>query len=210
MRYIDKSHRCLQFDEYIIQYTPSSWAEFNGEVKLTLHQHLWIEQGTLCIYCQQQVPPKAEKQASAQIRSHIEHIHPRQKFPQFIFEYKNLSISCEGFDCYSTAQQPKREFCEHRKGDEYDSARFLNPIELQDIESYFEYDFEGRIYPTAKDKARAEYMIDILNLNHPTLIGMRKSIYEAVIYPDNPLDIRSEFPFILPAFYSMLKQFGLI
>ncbi len=203
MRYIDKSNRCLQFDEYIQQYPPSSWEEFDGDIKLTLHQHLWCEQGELCIYCQQRLPPKEGKQASAEIRSHIEHIRPQKMFPLLIFVYENLSVSCEGF-INNYRYHSKKEFCEHCKGDKYDETTFLNPVELQDIESYFEYNAEGYVCPSSKDKVRAEYMIKILCLNHEWLIEERKLVLDAVAH--NQLEINSG----LPPFYSMLKQFSLI
>ncbi|RKZ44991.1 MAG: hypothetical protein DRQ41_01390 [Gammaproteobacteria bacterium] len=49
-------------------------------------------------------------------------IRPRSR-PQYAnltFCYKNLSVSCEGFFCKTESLKPKKEFCEHRKGNEYD------------------------------------------------------------------------------------------
>jgi len=69
-------------------------------------------------YCQQKLLPKPEKESNALMRSHIELMRPRASYPYLTFDYCNLSISCEGFDCETpkTNQQPKKEFCEHRKG----------------------------------------------------------------------------------------------
>ncbi len=106
----------------------------------------------------------------------------------------------------------KKEFCEHRKGDEYDEEKFLNPVELPDIEDYFEYDIEGKIFPNSKrndiDMKKAEYMVKILELNNETLTDMRREQYETVI--EDQLDDFGDFLNpdyeILPPFYSMLKQ----
>ncbi len=204
MRFIDKSERCPEFDNYVANEKPSVWNAFDDNIKLKLHQHLWREQKTLCIYCQQQTPLKKEKQASENIRSHIEHIRPQSPYTHLIFDYNNLSLSCEGFDCDTRDKKPKKEFCEHRKGNEYDENKFLNPIELPDIENYFEYDIEGKIHPTSKDNAKAQkaqYMIDILHLDHGTLNDMRKEAYLFSIDSEYP-----QTPEVLPPFYSMLKQ----
>jgi len=111
MRYIDKSDCCKAFDRYLINSRPLAWNEFDDNIKLILHQHLYYEQGGLCIYCQQKLLPKTEKESNAHIRSHIEHIRPRSSYPYLTFDYCNLSVSCEGFDCeiLKTNQQPKKE-----------------------------------------------------------------------------------------------------
>jgi len=92
------------------------------------------------------VPEK--KETEYKIRSHIQHIRPRSR-PQYAhltFCYKNLSVSCEGFDCKTESLKPKKEFCE--QGNEYDEDKFLNSVERNDIEDYFVYDIEGSIIQT--------------------------------------------------------------
>lgn len=121
-----------------------------------------------------------------------------------------MSVSCEGFDC-STKNTGTKEFCGHRKDDEYDENQFLNPIELQEIESYFEYDIEGRIFPShlksEEEQKKAKYMIEILALNHKKLNTLRVKHYNSLLDQDADernklLDPNQER---LPAFYSMLK-----
>jgi len=214
MRYINKSNRSAEFDEYVNHDSPSVWSEFKTDIKLKLHQHLWREQQGLCIYCQQEVPEK--KETEYKIRSHIEHIRPRSR-PQYAhltFCYKNLSVSCEGFFCKTESLKPKKEFCEHRKGNEYNEDKFLNPVERDNIEDYFIYDIEGKIYPNSnknqEDRTKAEYMILILDLNHPKLTDIRKEQYQLIIeQQEKGLDIEEflnpHYDF-LPAFYTMLKQ----
>jgi uncharacterized protein (TIGR02646 family) len=212
MIYIDKSNRYTEFDEYVNNDSPFVWSEFKTNIKLKLHQHLWHEQQGLCIYCQQEVPEK--KEAEYKIRSHIEHIRPRSQYAHLTFCYKNLSVSCEGFFCKTESLNPKKEFCEHRKGNEYDEDKFLNPVEQSDIEDYFVYDIEGKVHPNSnqnqENRTKAEYMISILDLNHSKLTDIRKEQYQLIIASqENGLDIE-EFlnPHydLLPAFYTMLKQ----
>jgi len=216
MRYLNKSKRCTEFDNWLTCNTPVSWGDLDDNIKLALHQHLWHEQQGLCIYCQQAVPEKTAKQSSAEIRSHIEHIRPRSpkkpgKYPELTFVYCNLSVSCEGFDCSAKTPETK-EFCEHRKDDEYDESQFLNPTELPEIETYFEYNIVGEIFPNHKleseeERKKADYMIKTLALDHETLNQLRARHYDAMLTLNadektNLLDPNGE---ILPAFYSMLK-----
>jgi len=224
MRYIDKSKRCEEFDEFIINSYPSTWRDFDNNVKLIFHQHLHDEQGGLCIYCQQKLPLKKEKESNAHRRSHIEHIRPRASYPCLTFVYCNLSISCEGFDCEipPTNKQPKQEFCEHRKGkekNEYDEEYFLNPVELKDIENYFFYKSHVdkdkgilliKILPKYKEGTKeykqASHMIKILDLNHDELMKMRVKV---VTYIRKGNKYKKDEK-LLPPFYSMLFQLGLL
>ncbi len=213
MRYIDKSNCCKEFDVYVITDKPQIWKDFKENIKLILHQHLYHEQGGLCIYCQQQLPPKLGKQFAAHIRSHIEHIRPRSEYNHLTFDYCNLSISCEGFDCEieKSPKQPKKEFCEHRKEDRYDEENFLNPIEVKEIQDYFVYDLlELKISPNLsknnKDKEKASHTITTLDLNHKSLVKMRSKVYRDYVKNKYP-DLKYEK---LPPFYSMLLQFGLL
>ncbi len=214
MRYIDKSNRCNEFEQWVTENKPADWREISTDLKHTLHLHLWQEQQRLCIYCQQVIPEKIEKQSSKQIRSHIEHIRPRSTYPNLRFDYHNLSVSCEGFDCAATGQ-PKKEFCEHRKANEYDETQFLHPFELQDIEDYFEYDIEGRIFANPhknqSEQQKADYMIKILALNHTQLIQMRSETYLAATENETNInELLDENVSQLPAFFSMLKFFSFV
>ncbi|OQY55070.1 MAG: hypothetical protein B6247_09130 [Candidatus Parabeggiatoa sp. nov. 2] len=96
MRYIDKSNRCAEFDEYVNNDSPSVWDEFKTDIKLKLHQHLFCSQQGLCIYCQQEVPEK--KETEYRIRSHIEHIRPRSR-PQYAHKFLN-PVECNEIEDY--------------------------------------------------------------------------------------------------------------
>jgi len=211
MRYVDKSNCCAEFDAWLKKKkTLPVWKDWRGKVKQALYAHLLDEQKGLCIYCQQAIPKKTEIQSSNQIRSHIEHIRPRNLYSELIFDYSNLSISCEGFDCAATKQSEK-EFCGHRKANEYNENQFLHPFELQDIEDYFEYDADGRIFANSLknevERKKAEYMIATLALNHTILIQKRAETYGAIIEKsDNDInELLDSNVANLPSFYSMLK-----
>lgn len=213
MRYIRKTEKCQEFEEYIAAAQPTRW-DVPGDIKLKLHLHLWREQQGLCIYCQQGIPEKKQREYP---RSHIEHIRPKglAQYAHLAFCHANLSVACEGFDCRRASERPPQEFCEHRKGDAYDEARFLNPVGLAEIESYFEYDNKGNIYPNSSKSAfeqkQAEYMIELLELQHEALKDMRRENYQMLLEQElNGADILKmldpEQTELLP-FYSMLKQF---
>lgn len=217
MRYIDKNKRCAAFDAYP---KPATWPAFDSNVKLTLHQHLLSEQQHLCIYCQQSIPPKLQKDDHSVNPpvlhpSHIEHIRPKGagKFPLLTFEYTNLSVSCNGFDIDAVAIASP-DFCGHPKDNDFDDTRFLHPIEESDIEAFFEYNINGEVKASVKDIAKANYTIGLLGLDKETLREMREIQYQYMIeLQNNGADMSVELDPTqpeLPKFFSMLRQlFGI-
>lgn len=226
MRYIDKSNRCLVFDDFVTAYhrrLNNNWEKFkkieNGrDVRLALHQHLWREQKGLCAYCEQEIPEKTVPEDD--VKSHMEHLRAkaRKEFKHLTFEFKNIVISCEGFDLTMISER-KKEFCGHFKDNDftkYDEILFLNPTEITEIETYFRYDSEGNIEPhplkNANDQNRAAYMIRVLGLDHAILNEMRKNQYDFWLekqleWTEEELaDELSENQRLLPAFFSLLKQ----
>ncbi len=115
------------------------------------------EQNFLCIYCECKVNLDS---------SHIEHIKPKEFYLDLIFEYTNLVVSCHG-QCLKIPSQDKLlHRCGHKKGSKFDENSFLSPTELENIREYFCYDFDSfTINPTSKNKAKANYTIDLLQLN---------------------------------------------
>ena len=227
MRYINKSNRCIVFDDFVAAYKSrlrNDWDKFKkikggGAVRLALHQHLWLEQKGLCGYCEQEVPKKTA--IEEELKSHLEHIRRQALFPQLTYHYENIIVSCEGFDLTTTGDQ-KRAFCGHIKDrtvagvKPYDETLFLNPTEITDIETYFRYDSEGHIEPNPSknvyDQNRATYMINTLGLDHSVLNEMRKTQYDlwlekqAIWTEEELADELSENQRLLPAFFSLLKQ----
>ncbi|MCK9637517.1 MAG: TIGR02646 family protein [Methylobacter tundripaludum] len=212
MRFIDKSSRCKEFDDYVNKNSEffsikGGW-DLPADVKIILHNHLLKQQKGLCIYCEQQLLEKTGAEYLPE--SIIEHIRPRtkQKYPELTYICCNLSVACKK----SKKKEDKNDdidFCEDRKADEYDELKFLNPTELPEIEAYFEYDIEGNIFPY-RNNERARYMIEVaLNLNHKKLNNMRKTQYD-IFSEMNIEDVENILldgnAEQLPAFYSMLKN----
>lgn len=214
MRFIDKSKRCKEFDDFI-KNPNNLLGKWNlpTDIKTALHNHLIDEQKSLCIYCQQTIHKKIGWEFPP--KSSIEHIIPRGKYPGLTYIYCNLSVVCKSSANPKTAihgKGKKRLFCEEVRYDEYNEDKFLNPIELADIEDYFEYNvITGEIIASNKNLERADYMIGILNLNNTVLTNMRKEKYDEVRNDVDNSKISDIHDFLdpnydeLPPFYSMLK-----
>ena len=215
MRYINKNNHCIAFDRYIATTPPRNWKKLNLNIKLILHQHLWREQKSLCVYCQQSIRQKLVRDIpnNPLHPSHVEHIRPKDDagdFAHLVFEHTNLAVSCNGSDVDDVTDiLPK--YCGHAKLNTHDDALFLHPFEIADIEDYFSYDLNGGITPSVKNPIRAQYTIDLLKLNHNDLQDMRERQYQVILEDvmNNGLDIEEYLDLTqpeLPKFYSMLKQ----
>ena len=107
---------------------------------------------------------------------HIEHIEPKKINPARIFDYNNLVISALDSDSL-TKFTKKDRFGGHYKQGDYDPNLFISPL-MPNSERYFEYLSNGRIERaqslTPKDRAKAIYTKDLLNLNAPFLVNSRR------------------------------------
>ncbi|MEY4904887.1 MAG: hypothetical protein RLZZ292_2702 [Bacteroidota bacterium] len=229
MRYVDKSNRSKEFDAFVAEISKKAhvWKDLKstrnkakikgGDVQLALFQYLWQQQKGLCIYCQQQIAEKiATYKTVEEIIAHIEHICPQSVCTDKIFDQSNLVVSCEGFNLTElTPLQARRNFCGHRKANEYDISNFLNPTQIKNVESYFSYSALGKIEADfAKNEVeqeQANYMISILGLDNTTLETMRQNQYRVWTtylntFGEDWVKENLEPDFLeLPAFYSMLK-----
>jgi uncharacterized protein (TIGR02646 family) len=106
--------------------------------------------------------------------SHIEHVQPKSLYPHRTFDHQNLMMCAfEDQALGQTARLSRGDtFGGHAKGDDYDPARFISPLDA-DCARYFTYLSDGQIVPAttlgAHDLARARYTIEVLNLNCGTL-----------------------------------------
>jgi len=230
MRFIDKQNPCQEFDNFIINSDLNEyldkfindnnikfhpWDKFvenaeGSEIKKTLTTHLFNEQKGLCIYCEQSLNPNNKILSNY---AHLEHIKPkeRNKFPQHTFDYHNLTVSCNGFDCSKYSN--KKQFCGHKKSSQFKEKTFLDPTKLKDIDKYFDFTIEGNIKPAKNleldEQQKAEDMIKLLDLRNSVLVEMRANSYSSFIeFNDDEieslLNSKNEF---YPGFYSMLIQF---
>ncbi|MFT4925759.1 MAG: hypothetical protein ACI8WB_001854 [Phenylobacterium sp.] len=153
----------------------SSWDEYKHKRRLKTHiiEH---EQNALCVYCEATVSLD---------NSHLEHIKPKaqDKYPQLMFDYHNLAVSCQG-TLHNPADNPPNDkrpsSCGHKKDNHYDETRFLDPTQTPDISAYFVYDFDDfTINSSDFAPQKSQYAIDILRLNTAGLAGARKHALRA-------------------------------
>jgi uncharacterized protein (TIGR02646 family) len=71
--------------------------------KADLVKQLYIEQKGLCCYCGQRLNPDNNKII-------IEHLNPKESFPNMVFDYQNLYASCEGGNPLVKVIKPQNNF----------------------------------------------------------------------------------------------------
>lgn len=164
-----------------------NWSDYTPEIKSRLKDYMFEEeQGYNCPYCELVITKE---------NSQIEHIKPKDKFPNSLSDYSNYLVGCQN-----------KNTCGQYKGNKW-SENFINPT-LENPTDYLTYDImTGKIIPVAKDGIKykkAIETIEILNLNEKRLCEMRKIFIleceNTIKYLKNKeeisdfLDIYSEFP----------------
>jgi uncharacterized protein (TIGR02646 family) len=153
------------------------WKEYNDccfKQKQALKKYiLHCEQNNLCIYCESKITIDKKD-------SHFEHIKPKSlNIDKLTFDYNNIVVSCNG-TTFNQSDDEKPYNCGHKKEAKYEKYKFLDPTKNKDIRLYFIYDYDDfKIYSSDKDSVKAEYMIDILQLNSSRLVNARKRIYKS-------------------------------
>jgi uncharacterized protein (TIGR02646 family) len=137
--------------------------------KRDLHESLLREQGFFCCYCGREIDAAS---------SHIEHFRPQEHFAELGLEYQNLHASC--------IRETKRGsplHCGHVKGDWFDEAEHISPME-EGCEERFRYLLTGEIQATNTDDSPAAKMIEVLALDIAYLNNRRQSAIKRVFAPD--------------------------
>ena len=157
-------------------------AELKGLDKAKLRKVMYREQGSLCVYCEQEISENDS-------RPHIEHWRPRSRYPEYALHWRNLYLSCSTRDMCGDCKGDRP-----LKGDDAD-PHLPWPTEL-DYERLVGFTSRGEVYvrdDVHMDEAirRAlELAIDdrehggiyrktILNLNHPTLVAARRGALDS-------------------------------
>ena len=163
--------------------SPRKWDDYPTDIKRKLKKYmLKNEQRNFCPYCERKI--KTE-------RSQIEHIKPKDKFPELLNENYNYLTGCLEYN----------KTCGSNKGNRWDK-KFINPVR-KNPEEYFIYELStGKIIPLyeeGKKKEEAEITIEILNLNERRLCEQRKKYIGRVIRRSGTIDSRAincidEFP----------------
>ncbi len=176
MRYIEKgvSPDFFEQEKLTLQQDPS-WK--NLHCKPALRRHLMYEQKHLCAYCESAIHDS---------NSHIEHIVAQSEQDALRFDYDNLIVSCNGVQCDRAAQSvyPSEDVhsCGHRKSDELNVSLFLNPVVEIEISCYFNYDAtSGAMMATDKNQPKADYTIELLNLDNSRLRNARLNAKAALV-----------------------------
>ncbi|ELG2675532.1 TIGR02646 family protein [Salmonella enterica subsp. enterica serovar Cerro] len=151
------------------------WQRFGRENKAALMTLLLNEQYHLCCY----------SEIRADLRGlgyHIEHVENKSQQPGRTFDYQNLAASAldseNGLHLFGI-----NAFGGHARGKQeaVDMAKFIH-CHLPDCSRYFAYLSDGRIVPAdelnAQEMERAEYTIDLLNLNSGFLQTERRNHWE--------------------------------
>jgi hypothetical protein len=115
-----------------------------------------------CAYCL-----LAELVAGGQENFELDHFRPRAKFPDRIVDFYNLYYACHP--------------CNHIKGDSWPSPQLLEKgirlVDLceDDFEEHFREDNAGRWVALSLP---GQYTLDLLRLNRPHLVEVRKLVRE--------------------------------
>ncbi|ELS02841.1 TIGR02646 family protein [Xenococcus sp. PCC 7305] len=173
MKYIKKNQPpqdFIQWKNLANEHWQPNWDNFQKPQKSSVHKSLLKEQGLICCYCGRRIN---------QTDSHIEHLKPRNKYPDLTLDYINLIASCQG---KSDAIHSIPVHCGHKKGEWYEETLMVSPLD-ENCTSFFRYTDDGQILATAdSDKqTAAEETIKRLALDVNKLKKMREKAIEGIL-----------------------------
>tara|TARA_B110000211_G_scaffold177773_1_gene200978 strand:- start:3832 stop:4545 length:714 start_codon:yes stop_codon:yes gene_type:complete len=152
----------------------SRWGSFSKNKK-QVTDFLNYTQFHLCAY--------SELRADlSDLGTHIEHIRPKSSYPHSTFDHKNLVVSSISHEKLATMKKAD-VFGGHAKKNKFDEKLFISCLD-QTCPSYFTYIIDGtvevsnKIAPNLQEKA--QYTIDLLNLNSPYLVAKREIIINEI------------------------------
>lgn len=208
---IDKAEEPLEFVNFKKRHPNSKrWAAIKRVpgLKKILWEYLLENEQKIngiycCVYCERKITLED---------SHIEHIKPKSVYKDDTFNYQNLTVSCQEEEVGVKDLKRKLKTCGHHKGDRFDEDKFINPVR-EAPKDFFTYDLTtGNIVPreslSGKEQERAEYTIDLLNLNHDYLDDKRTEILDYFISIEDReellhvLDNYDQFPGVVDFFRS--------
>jgi uncharacterized protein (TIGR02646 family) len=151
----------------------SRWHSFRHN-KPSLLQTLLNEQFQLCCYSELRAGQEG-------LGYHIEHVENKSQNPLRTFDYSNLAASALNStnDLPALKTQKDVVFGGHAAGKQefVDLHRFIS-CHQADCQRFFAYLSDGRIVPAQslgpQEQDRAQYTIDLLNLNSPFLVTRRR------------------------------------
>lgn len=164
------------------QVATAAWSRFRRRKgnQALLQKHLLPEQWGLCGYSELDADRLG-------LGFHIEHVENKSQNPLRTFDYGNL-IACTftSRDLQQAKVQGLQVFGGHTAGKQgkplpVDMVKFVSPLQA-DSARFFAYLSDGRVEPRLNlnqiDTDRAQYTIDLLNLNSPYLVGLRRAWWD--------------------------------
>lgn len=156
---------------------------------------------------------------------HIEHVENKSQNPARTFDYKNLLASAFHSDKLGVCSDIFGGHATGKTGRDFpiDMGSFISPLE-SDCASFFTYTSDGKINPNPRlntmDAQKAQYTIDILNLNSPELVTRREVLWAELdkyldenTQPDRDINYWLEIELLpdnnkkLDSFFSLKRQF---
>ena len=173
MRYIQKASEPESFTEWKLRETENSqpnWNDLRKPEKPIVEDALLKEQGYICCYCEIRVSKE---------NSHIEHLQPKSKYPDLLFEYGNLLASCQRGSEYPP---PEPLHCGPHKDNWYDKHLLVSPLD-PNCTDFFRFTEAGEILPThdLSKATAASTTIEKLGLDVDKLRRLRNSAIEGVL-----------------------------
>lgn len=158
------------------QQAKSRWRSFGH--KPAVMQFLLAEQYHLCCYSELRADQLG-------LGYHIEHVENKRQNPPRTFDYANLAASAldspNDLDVFKA--RGDEVFGGHASGKQgpVDMSRFISP-HRHDCRRFFTYLSDGRVEPsdqvTVPEQIQAQYTINILNLNSPYLVTLRRNWWD--------------------------------
>jgi uncharacterized protein (TIGR02646 family) len=188
VKYIAKRKRHLDclYDENLAEPTTEDeakrrWSNYSRHRNYDLlFDVLFEEQYGLCAYSELR-PDEHE------LSFHVEHVKPKSKFPALTFDYRNLVLSALSADDLHDLkieypQEQNTCFGGHAKSSLFDKNKFLSPLRAKAKRNYLLYLSTGKVIPnpnkTRRYQKKVQHTINLLNLNHPMLVTLRKDWIE--------------------------------
>ncbi len=188
MRFIPKNPEPVSFTRWK-QMANEDWQpnyddNFQNPEKTDVRNALLREQGYICCYCCQRIDTT---------NTRIEHLKPRERYPEAQLDYENLLASCPGYFINEDAEQTTQEFCDHRKSNWYDPDLMVSPLDPH-CGGYFRYTAIGEILPSNDPdwQPAAKTTIEKLGLNHSKLDRRREKAIAGLGIADLTLNLSAD------------------
>lgn len=164
MRKINKGEPMAEFEQFVRSHNLCRWDDTAGISRKWREYMLKHEQHQLSAYTELFLPKLNE--------THIDHFKKRELFSKLEFCWNNLVVDSND-NSFGARYKDKHIHAQQ------DNERLINPID-EDAASFFQYVSTGKKIPaeglTDDERQRAQYTIDMFNLNDSGLQDRRKRI----------------------------------